>query len=274
MISYPISPTSIITSMRSHRELLMQLALRDAFGRYRTSYLGAVWSVLAPLTTLMVYTFVFGKVLPSNWSGSQAGVSTKDFAIVLFAGLLVFNYFAECVTRAPSVILNNPNYVTKVVFPLEILVPATMLSALVHLLANALLLLLFQAILVGHFSIFALLLPVALLPLFFLTLGVMWFLASLGVYVRDVGQFAAIVVTPLLFLSPIFFPMEAVPIDYRWLMKLSPLTGAVEAARDVLVFDRLPDVSYWLANFGASVAVMTAGFAWFQYTRSGFADVL
>lgn len=273
MISYPISPTSIIASIRQHHELLMQLARRDAFGRYRTSYLGAMWSVLAPLTTLMVYTFVFGKVLPSNWTG-QVGTSTKEFAIVLFAGLLVFNYFAECVTRAPGVILSNPNYVTRVVFPLEILVPATMLSALIHLLANALLLLLVQAVMTGHVSSFALLLPVALLPLFFLTLGVMWFLASLGVYVRDVGQFAAILVTPLLFLSPIFFPMEAVPVDYRWLMKLSPLTGSVEAARDVLVFGRLPNVSYWLANFGASVAVMAAGFAWFQYTRSGFADVL
>lgn len=274
MISYPSSPTSIIASIRKHHELLVQLALRDAFGRYRTSYLGALWSVLAPLTTLMVYTFVFGKVLPSNWAGSQAGTSTKEFAIVLFAGLLVFNYFAECVTRAPGVILNNPNYVTKVVFPLEILVPVTMLSALVHLLANVLLLLLVQAVMTGHVSSFALLLPLALLPLFLLTLGVMWFLASLGVYVRDVGQFAAIVVTPLLFLSPIFFPMEAVPADYRWLMKLSPLTGAVESARDVLVFARLPDVSSWLTNFAASVAVMAAGFAWFQYTRSGFADVL
>ena len=274
MISHSLSPTAIYGSIIRHHDLLAQLARRDAFGRYRTSYLGALWAILTPLAMLLVYTFVFGHVLVARWPAGTGNETTKEFAVILFAGLLVFNFFAECVTRAPSLVVSNPSYVNKVVFPLEILPLVVMLSALFHLLASAGLLLLAQAVITGRFPSHALLLPLALLPLFLLTLGVMWFLSALGVYVRDIGQFVVMIVTPLMFLSPIFFPIEAVPEAYRWLMHWSPLTIAVEVTRDVLVFDRMPNISSWLIYSGVCVGVMAAGFGWFQYTRRGFADVL
>ena len=273
-MSHSLFPTALFISIGQHHDLLTQLVRRDTFGRYRTSYLGALWAVLTPLAMLLVYTFVFGPVLVARWPSTAGVETTKDFAIVLFAGLLVFNFFAECVTRAPGLIVSNPSYVNKVVFPLEILPVVVMLSALFHLLAGAVLLLLAQAVVSGKFPIHALLLPLVLLPLFLLTLGAMWFLAALGVYVRDIGQFVVMIVTPLMFLSPIFFPIEAVPEGYRWLMQWSPLTVAVEAARDVLVFDRMPNLSSWLIYSGVCIAWMMAGFAWFQYTRKGFGDVL
>ncbi|HRF05556.1 ABC transporter permease [Accumulibacter sp.] len=251
----------------------MQMTRREVVGRYRGSVMGMAWSFFNPLFMLLVYTFVFSVVFKARWGGG--GEETKaQFAMVLFVGTIVHGLLAEALNRAPSLILSNVNYVKKVVFPLEILPVVTMGSTLFHSLVSLVVLLLAFVILNGYLLWTALLTPLVLLPLVILVLGLAWFLASLGVFLRDVGQTIGILTTVMLFLAPVFYPVTALPEDLRpWLM-LNPLTFIIEQAREVLIFGRLPN---WLGlgiYTGFSAVVAWAGFAWFKKTSKGFSDVL
>lgn len=270
------SPRGMLRALLAHRRLIVQLAVRDVLGRYRGSFLGLGWSLVTPLLLLAVYTFVFAVVFGARWGGpAQVPVGGHaGFAIVLFAGLVLFNLFAEGFNRAPGLILANVNYVKRVVFPLEVLPVAALLAALFHM-AVALLAWAVLAMFVLHgLPLTALLLPLVLAPLLLGTLGVMWALASLGVYARDIGQLTGIASTVLLFLSPIFYPLAAVPEPYRALMAANPLSVLVEAGRDVLIFGHAPG---WLALglcWIGSAVLAWLGWWWFQKTRTGFADVV
>ena len=259
-------------SLGKHRSLIRQLVLREFAQRYRGSLLGPVWAVLTPLIMVAMFTFIFGVVFPSRWGAGPT--TTQDFAVVFLCGLLVHGLFAEVISRAPSLITGNPNYVKRVIFPLEALPVIAVATATINagiglaivIAAN----LMFNHVL--HWTI--LLLPVVIMPYLLLVLGTVFFVSALGVYIRDIQQFIALIVTATLFMTPIFFPIEAVPETYRGLLYWNPLTFVVEAARGLILFGRLPGpvglVVYWLASLG----VLWAGFAWFQKTRSGFADVL
>lgn len=269
-------PTSLlrqfIGSLVSHRELIWTMTKREVIGRYRGSVMGIAWSFLNPLLMLAVYTFVFSVVFKSRWG---AGSDSKtEFAVVLFAGMIIYSLFSECINRAPSLILSNVNYVKKVVFPLEILAWASLGSALFHMAISLLVWLIFYAALNLSLNWTILFLPLILFPLVMFIMGISWFLASLGVYLRDIAQVVGVATTILMFLTPIFFPVASLPEKYRPLIYANPLTFIIEQARDVLIWGKLPDWT-WLGIYtlgGALVAF--AGFAWFQKTRKGFADVL
>ena len=269
---FPLSPAALFASACGHRTLLASLAQREVLGRYRGSMLGLAWSFFTPLLMLAVYTFVFGVIFKARWgSGAE---SRTEFALVLFVGMIVFNLFAECLSRAPSLVLANPNYVKRVVFPLEVLPWVTEAAALFHLGVSLLVWLVAHLLLLGTPPATALLLPAVILPLLLFTLGASWLLASLGVYLRDVGQFINILITVLMFLAPVFYPATAVPESLRGWLYANPLTLPIEMARDVLYWGRLPNGGLWLASLAAGGLVAWAGFAWFQKTRKGFADVL
>ena len=272
MQHFSISPRAMVASLWHHRGLTHALIKRDVIGRYRGSMLGILWSFFNPLFMLAVYTFVFGLIFKSRWPGGSD--SKVEFALILFAGLIVFNIFSETVTRAPSLILSNSNYVKKVVFPLEILPIVALGTAFFHAGISLLVWLIFYFLFLGVPSFTVLLLPLILLPLLVFSLGCSWILASLGVYLRDVGQFIGLAVTALMFLTPIFYPVAALPDDLQSLLFLNPLTSVVEQTRDVLIWDKLPDWILFFIDGAISIMVAWLGFAWFQKTRKGFADVL
>jgi lipopolysaccharide transport system permease protein len=272
MQKFLIHPVEIARSAWRNRDLVGTLIHREVIGRYRGSYMGLVWSFLNPMLMLLVYTFVFSVVFKSRWN--PASSSKVEFALVLFAGLIVFNVFSECIGRAPSLILNNANYVKKVVFPLEILPWVALGSAAFHAAVSVVVWLLAYVVLVGMPHATALLLPLVLLPLVLLVMGLTWFLAALGVYLRDVSQFVGILTTVLLFVSPVFYPATALPPAYGALLVLNPLTPVIESARDVMYWGKLPDATAWLTTLLISALVGWLGFAWFQKTRKGFADVI
>lgn len=260
------------TSAWRHRQLLGTMIRREIVGRYRGSVMGLLWSLINPFGMLMVYTFVFSVVFKARWS--EGSTSKSEFALIVFVGLVVFNLFSECVNRAPGLVLSNVNYVKKVVFPLEILPWVSIGVALFHAGTSLIVWLVFRTVLFGWPHATTLLLPVVLLPLLIFTLGLSWLLAALGVFLRDVGQIVGFVTSALMFLSAIFYPVEALPENYRPLLYLNPLTQVIAQARDVLVWGTLPDVTLWLALLAGSLAVAWLGFAWFQKTRRGFANVL
>lgn len=272
MQRYPATPREIAASLWRNRSLVKASVKREVLGRYRGSILGVLWSFFNPLFMLVVYTFVFSVVFQARWS--TASESKTEFALVLFAGLLVFNLFAECINRAPSLIVGNPNYVKKVVFPLEILPWVGLGAALFHAAVSLGVWLVAYLIFFGlpHATIFYL--PLVLLPFALFIIGISWALASLGVYLRDVGQFIGLLTTVLMFLSPIFYPASALPENYRSLLYMNPMTPVIEQTRDVLFWGKAPDFSMLGIYLLATSAIAWLGFAWFQKTRKGFADVL
>ena len=272
MQDFSASPRAIAASFWRNRFLIKNLIEREIVGRYRGSYLGILWSIFNPLFMLFIYTFVFGEVLNTRWDIGDE--SKTAFATILFAGLIAFNFFAECITKAPSTILHNANYVKKVVFPLEILPIVNIGAAIFHMGISLLVWFIFSLYSFGLPPITAIFLPLILLPLIFFTLGISWLLSSLGVYLRDVSQVISIFVAALMFLSPIFYPLTALPEQYRFIFELNPLTPAIEMIRDVLIRGDFPSAEYFLGYFLVMLLVAWLGFFWFQVTRKGFADVL
>lgn len=268
----PLSPTFLIKSLLHNRGLIASLVQREVIGRYRGSMMGLLWSFFNPMLMLAVYTFVFSVVFKARWLGGSE--SKTEFALVLFSGLIFFNVFAECINRAPSLVVGNVSYVKKVIFPLEVLPIITLGSALFHFMISFLVWLLFYLIFFGIPPVTLCLMPLVMLPLLIFTCGVSWFLAALSVFLRDIGQVVGVLTTVLLFLSPIFFPIAALPEQYHVYMRISPLTYIIEAARDVMIWGNPIVWTAWLKQMAISAGICWLGFAWFQKTRKGFSDVL
>ena len=269
----PISLKALIRSLWNNRQLIMQMTRREVVGRYKGSAIGLLWSFLNPVLMLTVYTFVFSVVFKARW-GVGGDESKTQFAVVLFVGMIVHGLFAEVLNRAPFLILSNVNYVKKVIFPLEILPVITMGAALFHSLVSLVVLLTAFVIFNSYLYWTVIFTPLVLLPLIILSLGFAWVLASLGVFIRDVGQTIGIVTTVMMFLSPVFFPVTALPQAYRPLIMANPLTFIIEQAREVLIWGHPPNWTGLGIYTLAATVVAWSGYAWFQKTRKGFADVL
>lgn len=269
-------PTSLLSlgkSLLRNRELIFQMSKREIVGRYKGSALGLVWSFLNPVFMLVIFTFVFSEIFKVRWGGTGDDSKTQ-FAIVLFVGLIVLNLFSEVINRAPGLITSNVNYVKKVIFPLEILPFIAMGTAFFHSLISIGVLLAAFVLFNGYLHWTVVFIPLVLFPLIIFTIGLALMLASFGVFLRDIGQTIGIITTVLMFLSPVFYPVSAVPERFIPIIMANPLTFIIEQAREVLIWGHLPD---W-AGLGIYTLVSTviawAGYAWFQKTRKGFADVL
>lgn len=267
------SPGALLRTLVVQRKLIVQLARRDVAGRYRGSMGGIGWALMTPLLMLAVYTFVFSVVFQARWGvGPDAGRGM--FAVIIFVGILVHGVLAECVNRAPLLLLSNANYVKRVVFPLEILPVVTLLSALFHLAVSCAVL--FGALLLvnGGIPATAVLFPLVLVPLVLLALGLTWFLSALGVYVRDIGQFTSILTMVLLFMAPVFYPVSALPEHVRPWLYLNPLTFVIEQARVALIWGGALDWAGLAQHTAAAALVAWLGFWSFQKMRRGFGDVI
>lgn len=268
-----LNPLALALNLWRQRDLIRQFTWREIEGRYRGSNLGLLWSFVNPLALLLIYTFVFGVVFRSRWPNGGNG-SLIEFALVLFSGMIAFNIFSECVARAPQLVISVPNYVKKVVFPLEILPVSALGAALFHGGVSLSILLLANLIVSGRLPWTLVLLPLVLLPLVLLSLGLGWFLSSLGVFIRDIGHSVGLVLQVLFFMTPIFYPIEAVPALLQPLIWLNPLTGIVENWRRVVLWGQLPSWSSLLLALVLNAVILILGYTWFMKTKKAFADVI
>ena len=272
MKNFSVSLLEMFNSFWRNKGLVRVLVKREVIGRYKGSIMGILWSFLNPVFMLVVYTFVFSVVFKARWSTGTG--SKTEFAMVLFAGLIVFNLFSECINRAPTLIMSNINYVKKVIFPLEILAFVTVGSAMFHSLVSLLVWFIAYLFLFGIPHITVLMLPLILLPLVLFILGLTWMLAALGVFLRDTSQFIGIFTSALMFMSPVFYPATSLPVDYRNFLYFNPLTPAIEGIRAILFWGQVPNLGILSVFTIASLFIAWIGFACFQKTRRGFADVL
>ena len=254
-----------------HRQLIYRLIQREIVGRYRGSFAGLAWSFITPLLMLVLYTFVFSIVFKAKWKGFD---TSAGFALVLFSGLIVHGVVAECINRSPTLVTGNANYVKKVVFPLEVYAWVTLGSAMFHASVSWLVLTIAQLCMGVTLPWTAILFPVVMLPLLLGCLGISWFLAAIGVYFRDVVQITGTLATLLMFLSPVFYSLDSIPERYRPFIEANPLTSVLEASRNVLMFGKIPSFTYFGVSLLIGLVIAMAGFAFFQKTREGFADVI
>ncbi|WP_191602246.1 ABC transporter permease [Marinomonas algicola] len=256
-----------------HKELLFQLIKREVKQKFQGSWLGLGWALLTPIAMLAVYTFVFRSVLKAKWPGNESATNA-EFALQIFSGLLVFTFFAEVVGRAPTLISDQPNMVKKVIFPLSILpwvnVGASAFFALISLVVLACA----SIISKGYATEHVLALPLIAVSFLPILLGLGWLLSSLGVYLRDLGHVVGLVLTPLMFLSPIFYPITALPDFVQSLMVFNPLALIIESIRKVVLEEQWPNFLALACYFIVSGFVALVGAACFHKTRKGFADVL
>jgi lipopolysaccharide transport system permease protein len=272
MRRHPASPGDFARSLIRHSGLILRLSAREFTQRFRGSMLGVAWAVLLPLFTATVYAFVFSQVFKARWPAAADG--PFDFAIIFLSGMVVHTIFADSVARAPTLVVANASYVTKVVFPLEILPVVTVISALINACIAIVIVLSGNLILNGKIYLTVLSLPLVIAPYLLFVVALVFLFAAVGVYLRDLSQLVALLITVTLFLTPIFFPIEAVPERFRTLIWLNPLTFVVQQARDVTIFGRWPDFLGLSIYAAASLLALALAFWTFQRLRSGFADVL
>jgi lipopolysaccharide transport system permease protein len=272
-MNYCMMRLNFPSSIWRNRELIWRLSEREIQGRYRGSALGLSWSFVQPLAMLAVYTLIFSQVFKARW-GTGEDLGPLAFATNLFAGLIVFNLFSECINRAPGLILANPNYVKKVVFPLEILAPVATGTAGFHALTSLLVLMIFEIAAYGRIPLSFLWLPLVWTPFLLGTLALTWVLSSLGVFIRDIGQLVGVVVSMLMFLSPIFFPLSALPARWLPILHLNPIAQVIEETRAVTVLGNAPSMTYIIMGITFGIFACEASYRAFQKAKPAFADVI
>lgn len=258
-------------SLWRHRSLVIELTKREFSGKYRGSFGGLVWSFAQPLFLLTVYTIAFGVILKARWGFSG---STREYALMLFAGLIVFNAFSEVLSKSTTLITNNPNFVKKVMFPLELLPVITMTTALIHALIGVGVWLAGYVLLMGPPKATVLIFPLVLICFVPVLLGLGWLLSSVGVVVKDLSQLTGMLNHTLLFLTPIFYSIEAAPQLLQNLLMLNPLTFVVEQFRLVLFYGQMPALKGLAVYFGLASVFAWISYVLFKRLRPSFADMV
>lgn len=261
----------LVSRAWNRRELFLEFTKRAIAGRYSGAHLGVVWSFINPLLMLAVYTLAFREFLGMRWPNAD---TRGEFSLMIFCGMIVHSLLLECLISSPTCIVGNTNLVKKVVFPLAMLPVVTVASALFHAALSTLVLILFVFATQHTLSPTILYLPLVYLPYALFLCGLSWFLASLGVFVRDIVQISGVIGSMLMFLSPVFYPASSLRESYRGIIAYNPLTLIIEQTRSLVMFGQSPDWSSLGIYTLAALAVMTFGYWWFQRTRDGFADVL
>ncbi|AWN75765.1 ABC transporter permease [Legionella anisa] len=254
-----------------HHDLIFQLIKRDILMRYRGSFAGILWLILAPLLMLGLYTLVFSVFMHIQWPGVTNNLM---YSLLIYVGLIILNFFSECMNRSPIMIISNANFVKKVVFPVEVFPWVIVGTTLFHAMVNTLILVVFSFFLLGKINITILLLPFLFVPLILFTLGLSWFLCSAGVYIRDIAHMMAFLLQIVMYLSPVFYSISMLPEMFQKILLLNPLTFIIEQARSLVIFGTFPQWTTLSIFFVISICVAYIGFLGFQKTKDGFADVL
>jgi len=252
------------------RGLIGRLAMREIASRYKGSVLGILWTVLGPVLSVAVYAVVFGMIFESRVGTRLEGLA---FVAWLFVGVSTFAFFADVIGRAPHLVVGNVAYVKKVIFPLHAIPFVTMLGGLPQYLLGMLIAAILLVSTAGTAVLTGMLVSlIVLLPMILLIIGIAWALSAVSVYIRDVAQLTSYALSLLIFLSPVFYSLDAVPVAFQGLVGWSPLAFPVEAIRAGFLDGSLPDLLHWLRYTAGAVVTYVLGFVCFSRLKRGFAD--
>ncbi len=257
----------------THRELLWQFTLRNVELRHKGSHLGLIWSLLNPLLMLGLYVLMFGYVFGGSF-GAKTGETKMDYALGVFMGLTLFHLLAEVLGISPTVVVSNPNFVKKVVFPLEILPAAAVGAACFHMLISLGLVLLSALFFGAGLTSGSFWLPIIVLPVVLLCLGMSWFFSALGVFFRDIGQVMQFLTMTLMFGSAVFNSANRFPAAAWMFLRFNPILLAIELARNAALWERPLNLHHLFYLYGLSLTVCYLGHIFFRRMKPAFADVL
>lgn len=260
-----------LTNAWQYRELIRALLRRDLAERFRDTCIGWIWAVLAPLVMLGVYLLVFTNVVTVPTSSDA---STGNRALSMFVGLIIFNLFAELISRAPTLLHEHVHFIKKSIFPSEALAWIAMLRAMTYAGIGLAVLLVAQIVLTSSVPLSALLFPIVAIPFCLMTMGAIWFLAALGALTRDVSHLMITIVPVLMFASPVFYSVVDLPPNLQLLSYFNPLTGPIEMARQTLLAGRAPNLVMYGISSTASLVIFYAGYAFFTRYRDVVVDVI
>ena len=272
MISPITQSARLLQTLYVHRGLVWRLTQREVLSKYRGSLFGVAWSLLLPLFMLAVYTFVFTEVFEARWGVQQQNKGA--FALAIFSGLIFYTCFAECAVKAPGLLLANTSFITKVVFPLELLPVVSVLSTLFNAFTSLLVLAAGVWFVNGYIPMTFPYAFLMLLPLAVICLGMSWILSATGIYIRDIGLIIAPLTTAMLFLVPVLYPLEQVPERWRDVVQANPMAYLIESARGATILGGVPDLHAFLGLLAASLLFAIVGYMAFNKARGGFADVV
>jgi lipopolysaccharide transport system permease protein len=254
-----------------NRKLIRSMVRRDILSRYRGSFGGALWTFLNPLLLMATYAFVFGAVLKTRFGGDTTGTG---YVLYFLAGMLPWLAFSEAVGRSPYVILEHRNFVKKLVFPLETLPPNLVISGLVTEIFGLAIFIIGLLAIRHALPASVLWLPALLIPQLLLTAGICWFLAALGIFLRDLGQIMGFILTLWFFLTPICYSESILPESARKMLVWNPMYHLVSGYRAIFLEGRPPHGELLVILWLASGAIAVLGHAWFHRLRRSFADVI
>jgi lipopolysaccharide transport system permease protein len=264
-------PPQGMLGLWSLRHLTAIMVKRDLLGRYKGSMMGFFWTIINPLGHLLLYTFVFSVVLKVKFGGDP---STGNFALYLMAGLLPWTALSESLTRATTAVVENPNLVKRVVFPLEVLPLAVVLSSMLSEIIGASILLGVAAVMTGHINATVIYLPLVLAAQFMFVTGLSWLLGSLGVYLQDLKHMMSLLLSTWMYASPIVYPASSFPPHLQFMIWINPMAGIVTDFRRVVLEGKPPDWPLFATYTAIAAAFWFAGYFFFKKTKRSFADVL
>jgi lipopolysaccharide transport system permease protein len=252
--------------------LLIELTKRELLSKYKGTYFGILWYILAPLSLLTVYSVFFTQIIRARWASTDLGPS--DYVLNIFSGLIIYNFFAEVFVRSAKLIINNTNYVKKVVFPLPALPLSILIGALVNQVLSSLIFVIFIFIIKGGISFQAFLMIPIFISQAIMCLGFSFLISSVGVYVRDLPQVIGLGVSILLFLSPVFYSIESLSPRISSFIMVNPISYPINAVRTIALHDGIFDLKGYLAYTAIAILVCFYFYKIFRKLRTGFADVL
>lgn len=264
---------SPVSDLWRNRDLLWQFTVRNIELRHKGSYLGFIWSVLSPLLLLALYVYIFGYIFKGSFEEGPTE-TPLDYALGLFTGLAILQMMAEVIAVSPMIFVAQPNFVKKVVFPLEILPAASVGSSIFHFLISTVLVAVGVATVGPGLSWSALWLPVILLPVILIALGLSWLISSLGVFFRDIGQVTPVLIPMLMYSSAVFFPAKIIT-GFAWsILRFNPLLHATGLSRDALLWHHPMNFRELGYLYVSGIATLWLGYFAFRKMQPAFADVL
>jgi lipopolysaccharide transport system permease protein len=259
-------------ALRAHGDLVWALSKRDVLLKYRGSLLGTLWPFITPLVLLAIYTVVFGMIMNLSWGTYDMGLG--GFAVMLFCGLIPFNFFNEALSRSSQIIVSSPNYVKRVAFPTDALPVVVNISALIHAAISLLILVVVQFLFIGHVAWTAIYLPIVWIPLILSAMACSLLVAAIGVFIRDLPHMLGLIFSALFFLTPIIYPADMVPQVMRFMLYINPIAYAASNTRYCMVLGITPNWTSWGLFTLCSTGGLMLATMYFSYVRKRFADVL
>lgn len=262
---------AIIRNLYRHREIIRILTWRDYQARYRGSLGGVLWSIIQPLLMMVIYTLVFSTFLKVRFGSSE---SPYTFAVYLLCGLLPWNAFAEGITLSTTIIRGNINLVKRVVFPLEILPLNLTLVAIFQQIIGFVLLIPLAWIIIGKFSFSIFLLPLILFLEIILLTGINWIWSALSVFIPDLRQVTPLLTSILIFITPIFYPEDLIPMWAKWIVEINPLAHIIGIIRGLILEGALPQASQMIWLFFVCTGINLVSYHWYIRVKYNFSDFI